>query len=94
MYDSKEQCRQDTAPMHVHPSRYPPHVFFASDPREAFWFRGSDRLHEKLNALGVEHTADLATGGGGHSWAYFNRMAERVMRFLRDGLEQESRRLL
>ena len=28
MYDSKEQCRQDTAPMHVHPSRFPPHLFF------------------------------------------------------------------
>jgi esterase/lipase superfamily enzyme len=93
MYDSKEQCRQDTAPMHVHPSRQPSHLFFAVDPDDA-WLRGNDRLHEKLNALGVEHTTDFETRGGGHSWAYFNRMAERVLRFLRAVLEQESRRLL
>jgi S-formylglutathione hydrolase len=93
LYDSKEQCRQDTAPMHVHPSRHPPHLFFAVDPDDA-WLRGNDRLHEKLNALGVEHTTDFETRGGGHSWAYFNRMAERVLNFLRAGLEQESRRLL
>ena len=85
MYDSKEQCRQDTAPMHVHPSHYPPHVFFGIDPREAFWSRGNDRLHEKLNALGVPHTADFTTPSG---------MAERAVRFLYAGLEQESRRLL
>jgi S-formylglutathione hydrolase len=85
MYDSKEQCRQDTAPMHVHPSRYPPHLFFASDPREAFWHRGSDRLHEKLNALGVPHEIDFAPDPG---------TAERAVRFLCAGLEQEGRRLL
>jgi S-formylglutathione hydrolase len=94
MYDSREQCRQDTALMHVHPSHYPPHIFFCIDPDDARWYRGNDRLHEKLNALGVPHTCDLATGGGGHSWDYFNHMAERAVRFVVDGLEQESRRLL
>jgi S-formylglutathione hydrolase len=93
MYDSKEQCRQDTAPMHVHPSRYPPHVFFCIDPDDV-WFRGSDRLHEKLAALGVPHEIDFATRAGGHGWDYFDHMAERVVRFVYDGLEQESRRLL
>src|SRR5581483_8771491 len=53
LYTSKEQCRQDTAPMHVQPGHTPPHVFFACDPDDAFWFRGADRLHEKLVALGV-----------------------------------------
>jgi S-formylglutathione hydrolase len=94
MYDSKEQCRQDTALMHVHPSHYPAHIFFAVDPDDELWFRGNDRLHEKLNALGVPHECDLTTRAGGHSWPYFNHMAERVMRFAVDGLEQESRRLL
>jgi S-formylglutathione hydrolase len=93
MYDSKEQCRQDSVPMHVHPSRYPAHVFFAADPADP-WFRGADRLCEKLNALGVPHEADLATRAGGHSWAYFDRLAGRAVRFLHDGLAQESRRLL
>src|SRR5438270_3080994 len=58
MYDSKEQCRQDSTPMHVHPVRQPPHVFFGIDPDDRAWFRGCDRLHEKLSALGVAHEID------------------------------------
>jgi S-formylglutathione hydrolase len=94
MYDSKEQCRQDTALLHIHPSRYPPHIFFCIDPGDADWYRGNDRLHEKLSALGVSHEIDLGTRAGGHSWDYFNHMAERVLKFVRAGLEYESRRLL
>ncbi len=94
MYDSKEQCRQDTALMHVPPFNPPPHVFFCIDPDDAAWYRGNDRLHEKLNALGVAHTHDLTSRAGGHSWAYFDHMAERAVRFVAAGLEQESRRLL
>ena len=94
MYDSKEACRQDTALMHLPPYNAPPHIYFCDDPEDAAWFRGNDRLHEKMNALGVEHTADLTTEGGGHSWAYFNRMAEPALRFIYQGLDKESRRLL
>jgi S-formylglutathione hydrolase len=94
MYDSKEQCRQDTALMHIHPSHYPPHVFFCIDPNDRDWYRGNDRLHEKLNALGVPHEADLETRAGGHSWDYVDHMAGRALRFLVSGLEQQSRRLL
>jgi S-formylglutathione hydrolase len=94
MYDSKEQCRQDTALMHVPPFNAPPHIYFCIDPADTLWYRGNDRLHEKLTALGVEHTADLSTRAGGHSWDYFTRMAEPALRFLHTGLEHESRRLL
>lgn len=94
MYDSKEQCRQDTALMHVPPFQPPPHIFFSIDPEDVDWIRSNDRLHEKLSALGVEHTCDLTTRAGGHSWTYFNHMAEPVLRFLYAGLELESRRLL
>jgi S-formylglutathione hydrolase FrmB len=94
MYDSKEHCRQDTAILHVPPHDYPPHIFFSIDPGDTTWYRGNDRLHEKLNALGIPHECDLATRAGGHSWDYFNYMAERVMKFLAVGLERESRRLL
>jgi S-formylglutathione hydrolase len=94
MYDSGEQCRQDTALLHVHPTQYPPHIFFCIDPDDVEWFRGCDRLHEKLSALGIGHTCDLATRAGGHSWDYFNHMADRAVRFVAAGLEQESRRLL
>ena len=94
MYESKEQCRQDTALLHIHPSHYPPHLFWCIDPADARWYRGNDRLHEKLTALGVPHEIDLTTRAGGHSWDYFNHMAERVERFVAAGLEAESRRLL
>jgi esterase/lipase superfamily enzyme len=94
MYDSKEQCRQDTALMHVPPYNPPPHLYFCCDPGDTDWYRGNDRLHEKLNALGVEHSADLTTEAGGHSWEYFNRMAEPALRFIYQGLDKESRRLL
>jgi S-formylglutathione hydrolase len=94
MYDSKEQCRQDSAPMHVPPVGYPPFVFFCIDPVDQRWYRGNDRLHEKLNALGIEHEIDFTTQAGGHSWNYFDRMAERVVKFVHAGLEQQSRRLL
>jgi len=94
MYTSKEQCRQDAALMHVPPTGYPAHIFFCIDPADARWFRGNDRLHEKLNALGIPHEVDLTTTAGGHSWDYFNHMAERTIRFVYAGLEKESRRLL
>ncbi len=94
MYDSKEQCRQDTAPMHIQPHRFPPHLFFACDPDDVHWYRGNERLHEKLSALGIEHECDLTTRAGGHTWAYFNHFAERTLRFLLSGLELQSRRLL
>jgi S-formylglutathione hydrolase len=94
MYDSKEQCRQDTAPMHLQPSHFPPRLFFCSDPSDANWFRGNDRLDEKLSALGVPHEVDFTTRAGGHTWSYFNHLADRVVRFLHRGLEQEGRRLL
>lgn len=94
MYASREQCRQDSAPMHVDPSRQPPHIYFCCDPDDREWHRGSDRLHEKLNALGVAHECDLTTRAGGHTWDYYNHVAAPVLRFLHRGLEQESRRLL
>jgi pimeloyl-ACP methyl ester carboxylesterase len=93
LYASKEQARQDTAPMHVHPSVYPPHIFFSCDPGDP-WSRGNDRLHEKLAALGVPHECDISTRAGGHSWQYVERSGERTIRFIVAGLEKESRRLV
>lgn len=94
LYDSKEQCRQDSALLHVDPGHFPPHLFFCVDPADERWCRGSDRLHEKLAALGVPHECDLTISGGAHTWDYFDRMAERSMRFLHRGLLERSRRLL
>jgi S-formylglutathione hydrolase FrmB len=94
MYDSREHCRQDTAILHLHPAHYPPHIFYCVDPDDEMWFRGNDRLHEKMTALGIAHEIDFTTRHGGHSWDYFNHMADRVVRFVYAGLENEGRKLL
>ena len=94
MFDSREQARQDTALMWIPRHDHPPHVRFCIDPDDQPWFRGNDRLHEKLNALGIPHTYDLETRAGGHTWQYFDAMAEPTIRFLRESLETESRRLM
>jgi S-formylglutathione hydrolase len=91
MYDSKEQCRQDTALLHVHPAHYPPYIFFCANPKDPVWYRGSDRLHEKLGALGIPHTCDLTTRTES---GYADSQAGPALRFLTAGLEQEGRRLL
>ena len=92
MYLSREQCRQDTAVLHIDPYRWPPHLWLACDPADG-WYRGNDRLHEKLNALGVPHTADLDTGTGGNGPAYFARMTGPMFRFVVAALDREARRL-
>ncbi len=93
MYASRERCRQDTAVLHVHATRWPPHVWLACDPDDAEWFRGNDRLHEKLSALGVPHAADFDTTAGGHPWAYFDRMAGPLAAWLVAAMAAEGRRL-
>jgi S-formylglutathione hydrolase len=60
MYPSREHARQDTAVLQVDGHRWPPHVWFSCPPGHV-WYRGNDRLHEKLAALGVPHAADLDT---------------------------------
>lgn len=94
MYRSKEACRQDTAILHVSQGKSPPHVWFACDPADADWFRGNDRLHEKLAAVGLPHTADLGTSAGGHSWAYFDAMAAPMLQFVVESLAKQTRRLM
>jgi S-formylglutathione hydrolase len=89
MYESKERARQDTATLHMHPTDWPPHIWFAADPAE-FWHRGNDRLHEKLRAYGVPHSCDLETTGD----AYTSRMLPQMLEFLVNSLERESRRLM
>ncbi len=94
MYATREKCRQDTATLHAGPPPWPPHVWFACDPADAEWYRGNDRLHEKLAATGVPHTADLDTAAGGHTWAYFDAMAGPMIAFVKEALSRESRRLM
>ena len=80
-YDSREACRQDSALLAIRPFRTPPHLAIAcrpSHPRH----RGNDRLHEKLNAVGVAHL-HLTEGD----------FADTLATFVADALKQQARRL-
>ena len=85
MYPSREHARQDTAILHIHPHDWPPHVWFACSP-ESEWFRGNDRLHEKLAALGVPHAADLDAP------ADPGKLVAPLLAFVAAALDRESRR--
>jgi len=56
LYASREHCRQDAAILHIHPSRYPAHIWLTAPPGDRC-YRGFDRLREKLTALGIAHEA-------------------------------------
>ncbi|ADB16318.1 hypothetical protein Psta_1643 [Pirellula staleyi DSM 6068] len=94
MYSDPEAARQDTALLHVHPLNWPRHQFFACDPEDTRWWDSADRLRMKLYSLGVPHTCDMETSGGGHSFEYYQLLAPTAVKFVFDALEQERLRLL
>ncbi len=93
MYRDSEQARQDTATLHIHPLNWPRHQWFCCDPTDYRWHESAERLRSKLYSLGVPHTCDLETTGGGHGWEYYERMAEPALRFIVDALERERLRV-
>ena len=88
LFGDVERARQETCILHVHPLNWPRHQFFASDPTDAAWHDGAARLHSKLVALGIPHTALLEARNGGPAAA-----AGEAVSFLLAALDQESRRL-
>jgi pimeloyl-ACP methyl ester carboxylesterase len=93
MYRDSEQARQDTATLHIHPLNWPRHQWFCCDPVDYRWHESAERLRSKLYSLGVPHTCDLETSGGGHSWEYYERMAEPAFRFVVEALVRERLRV-
>ncbi len=94
MYADKEDARQDTATLHVHPLNWPRHTWFCCDPVDERWHESADRLRMKLAALGIPHGCDLETSGGGHGFEYYNRMAEAAVAFLVERLDSERLRVV
>ena len=89
VYGDVERARQDTAILHVHPLNWPRHQWFASDPHDPHWHDGAVRLHSKLAALGIPHTALLDARGSSAP----DTVAVDAVRFVLAALDQESRRL-
>ncbi|MCA9029917.1 MAG: hypothetical protein KDA69_03555 [Planctomycetaceae bacterium] len=87
MFSSREEARQHTVTLNLHPLNWPKHQFFASDPQDHQWHPGAERLASKLSSSGILHTADLTTSWGGHGWLYFNAQAEKAITFLKESLQ-------
>jgi S-formylglutathione hydrolase FrmB len=94
MYGDSESARQDSALLHIHPLNWPRNQFFCCDPTDTRWHDSADRLRMKLWSLGVPFECDLETEAGGHSFKYACHMAERVVTFLAQRLDQERRRVV
>lgn len=93
MYESRERCRLDTAILHIDGHDWPRHIWFCCSPDDAMAYRGNDRLHEKLSAIGVPHVADLDTRAK-PAVRYVEQMAPAMVAFVAGALEKESRRLV
>lgn len=94
MYEDAEECRQDTALLHIHPLNWPRHQFFCCDPTDYPWADSADRLRMKLSSLGVPFEADLETQGGGHGFGYYNVMARKSIDFIANALDRERLRFV
>ena len=93
LFGDVERARQETAILHVHPLNWPRHQFFASDPRDHEWHDGAARLHGKLVALGIPHTALLERRGPESEAPAGTAFAADAVRFLQTALDAESRRV-
>jgi len=94
LYRDAEEARQDSALLHIHPLNWPRNQFFCCDPADLRWHDSADRLRMKLWSLGVPFEYDLETTAGGHGFEYACHMAERVVGFLAERLEQERLRVV
>ena len=92
MFADREAARQATVTLQLHPLNWPRHQLLVCDPADEDWFEGAERLVMKLSSSGILFESDLETSAGGHSWDYFNSMADRVIDFVAERLEKVSRR--
>ena len=88
MFPDTEAARQASVVLNLQPLAWPRYQFFCCDPADAEWFDGAARLGMKLSSSGILHDRDLETSGGGHSWDYINRMAEKSMNHIVDSLRK------
>jgi len=94
MYADREDARQDTAILHMHPLNWPRNIWFSCCPTDYRWIDSVDRLRMKLYSLGIPHECDLETEGGGHGFGYYTKMAEPAIDFVVERLQRERLRIV
>ena len=60
LYPTKETCRQDSPVLQLKSDSVPEQLNLLTTNRGPHWYRGNDRFHEKLNALGIPHRWEQA----------------------------------
>ena len=88
MFPDTEAARQASVVLNLQPLAWPRYQFFCCDPADTEWFDGAARLGMKLSSSGILHERDLETSGGGHSWAYFDLMAEKSLCHIANSLRK------
>lgn len=87
MFPDSESARQASVVLNLQPLAWPKYQFFCCDPTDSEWFDGCARLGMKLSSSGILYERDFETIGGGHTWEYFNRMAEKALGHVARGLQ-------
>jgi S-formylglutathione hydrolase FrmB len=93
MFPDREAARQATAILHVHPLDWPKHQLLLCDPADHYCLDGVLTLASKLSSSGIPFESDFATTHGGYGWEYANAVANRVVGYLAERLEQPSRQI-
>lgn len=94
IFPDPEAARQAGAMLQVHPLDWPKSQFLACDPNDPYCFEATERLAGKLGSSGIPCERELNISQGGFGWDYANHMAGRVVRFVVESLERESRRVV
>ncbi len=76
VFPDVETARQYTATLWINPLDRPLHIHLFADSSDTEWYRGVERLHEKLVAIGVPHDWTVISPGR-------DRVAEAVQAALR-----------
>ena len=87
-FESAESARQQTVPLYLNPLSWPRHQFLLCDADDEDWYESVQRLAGKLSSSGVLFEHDFAARGLGHCWEYFDLVANDVVEFTTERLEQ------
>ena len=87
-YNSPEDARQHTVPLHINPLNWPVHQLLCCDSDDHEWFDGVQRLTSKLHSSGIPVTTLFESHQLGHCWDYFNIAANHVIDFVTQRLQQ------
>ena len=88
MFTDRENARQRTAILHLHPLNYPKYQFILCDPTDHYSFDGVLTLASKLSSTGIPFDHDFESSHGGYGWNYANAMASKVIDFIAKSIAQ------